>query len=65
MDWENQKNPIQKIEKTVMKVELPHVNKIPVERKRTFFKHRFLYFKIRAKTLDAAKPLAFSLHYLF
>ena len=31
------------------------------------FKHRFfsLYFTIRAKKIHAAKPLAFSLHFLF
>ena len=42
MDWENhlEKNPIQKIEKTVkIKVKLPHVNKKPSE---FLFKHRFL-----------------------
>ena len=51
MDWQNylEKNPIQKIEKTVkIRVKLPHVN-----------------FKIRAKKIHAAKPLAFSLHFLF
>ena len=37
MDWENQlgENPIKKIEKTVkIKVQLPHVNKKPLARKR-------------------------------
>ena len=39
MDWENhlEKNPIQKIERTVkIKVKLPHVNKKPLARKRIF-----------------------------
>ena len=61
MDWENhsEKNPIQKIEKTVkIRVKLPHVNFCS----NTVFS---LYFKIRAKKIHAAKPLAFSLHFLF
>ena len=39
MDWKNhlEKNPIQKIEKTVkIKVKLPHVNKKPLPIKRIF-----------------------------
>ena len=39
MDWENhlEKNPIQKIEKTVkIRVKLPHVNKKPLPRNRIF-----------------------------
>ena len=39
MDWENhlEKNPIQKIEKTVKnKVKLPHVNKTPLGRNGNF-----------------------------
>ena len=69
MDWENhlEKNPIQKIEKTVkIRVKLPHVNKKPLPRNRIFVQTPFsLYFKIRAKKIHAAKPLAFSLHFLF
>ena len=70
MDWENhlEKNPMQKIEKTVkIKVKLPHVNKKPLARKRIFVQtHVFsFYFKFRAKKFHAAKPLAFSLHFLF
>ena len=69
MDWENhlEKNPIQKIEKTVkIKVKLPHVNKKPLARKRIFVQTPFShYFKFRAKKFHAAKPLAFSLHFLF
>ena len=67
MDWENrlEKNPIQKIEKTVkIRVKLPHVNKKPLANfcSNTAFS---LYFKIRANKFHAAKPLAFSLHFLF
>ena len=69
MDWENhlEKNPIQKIEKTVkIEVKLPHVNKKPLARKRIFVQTPLShYFKIRAKKFHAAKPLAFSLHFLF
>ena len=70
MDWENhlEKNPIQKIEKTVkIRVKLPHVNKKPLPINRTFVQTPIfsLYFKIRAKKIHAAKPLAFSLHFLF
>ena len=50
-----------------IKVKLPHVNKEPPARKRFFVQTPFfsLYFKIRAKKYHAAKPLAFSLHFLF
>ena len=66
MDWENhlEKNPIQKIENTEkIKVKLPHVNKKPLARKRIFV--HSLYFKFRAKKFHAAKPIAFSLHFMF
>ena len=67
MDWENhlEKNPIQKIEKAVkIRVKLPQVNKKPLPNfcSNTIFA---LYFKIRAKKIHAAKPLAFSLYCLF
>ena len=70
MDWENhlEKNPIQKIEKTVkIRVELPHVNKKTTTEKSNSCSNTIfsLYFKIRAKKIHAAKPLAFSLHFLF
>ena len=69
MDWENhlEKNLIQKIEKTVkIRVKLPHLNKKPLPRNRIFVQTPFShYFKIRAKKIHAAKPLAFSLHFLF
>ena len=44
MDWKNhlEKNPIQKIEKTVkIEVKLPHVNKKPLARKRIFVQTPF------------------------
>ena len=69
MDWENhlEKNPIQKIEKTVkIKVKLPHVNKKPLAKANFCSNTLFaLYFKFRAKKFHAANPLAFSLHFLF
>ena len=70
MDWENdlEKNPIQKIEKTVkIKMKLPHVNKKTSSEKANFCSNTVfsLYFKIRAEKFHAAKPRAFSLHFLF
>ena len=62
------KNPIQKIEKTVnIKVKLPHVNKKTTSEKANFCSNTVfsLCFKFRAKKFHAAKPLAFSLHFLF
>ena len=71
MDWENylEENPIQKIEKKNSK----NQSEIAAcEQKTTTVKPKFcsntvfsLYFKIRAKKNNAAKPLAFSLHFLF
>ena len=70
MDLEShlEKNPIQKIEKTVkIRVKLPHVNKKNTTKKPNFCSNTVfsLYIKIRAKKIHAAKPLAFSLHFLF
>ena len=70
MVWENhsEKNPIRKIEKTVkIRVKLPHVNKKPLPRNRIFVQTPFSHstLKFRAKKFHAAKPLAFSLHFLF
>ena len=70
MDWENhlEKNRIQKIEKTLkIRVKLPHVNKKTTNEKPNFCSNTIfvLYYKIRAKKGHAAKPLAFSLHFLF
>ena len=70
MVWKNhlEKNPIQKIEKNSK-----NQSEIAAcEQKTTTDKANFcsntvfsLYFKIRAKKFHAAKPLAFSLHFLF
>ena len=67
MDWENylEKNPIQKIEKTVnIKVKLPHVNKKPLATKRIFvhtpFSHSDLNLEqksSRCKTTRFFAPL--------
>ena len=68
MDWENHLEKIRsKIEKKVkIRVKLPHVNKKPLPRNRIFVQTPFShYFKIRARKIHAAKPLAFSLHFLF
>ena len=71
MDWKNhlEKNPIQKIEKTVkIEVKSPHVNKKKTGSEKANFCSNTvfsLYFKIRANQFHAAKPLAFSLHFQF
>ena len=70
MDWENylDKNPIRKIEKTVkFRVKLPHVNKKQLPRNRIFVQTPFSQstLKLERKKIHAAKPLAFSLHFLF
>ena len=67
MDWENQleKNPIEKNCKNQSEI-------AACEQKTTSEKANFCsnpvfspYFKFRAKKIHAAKPLAFSLHFLF
>ena len=68
--WENhlEKNPIGKIEKTVkIRVKLPHVNKKPLPRNQIFVQTPFSQstLKLERKKIHAAKPLAFSLHFLF
>ena len=63
-----EKNPIQKIEKTVkIRVKLPHVNKKPLPRNRIFVQIPFSHstLKLKQKKIHAAKPLAFLLHFLF
>ena len=70
MAWENhlEKNPMQKIEKTVkIRVKLPHVNKKPLPRNRNLVQTPFSHstLKLERKKIHAAKPLAFSLHFLF
>ena len=64
MDWENhlEKNPIQKIKKTVrIKVKLPHVNKKTTSEKAKFCSNTVfsLHFQFRAKKIQTAKPLVF------
>ena len=48
-------------------MKLPHVNKKTTSEKANFRSNTVfsLCFKIRAKKFHAAKPLAFSLHFLF
>ena len=66
MDWKNhlEKNPIQKNRKNC-------INQSEIaacEQKTTNFSSNTvfsLYFKFRSKKFHAAKPLAFSLHFLF
>ena len=68
MDWEeNLENPIQKIEKTVNQSEIAAYEQKTTSEKANFCSNTIfsLYFKIRAKKFHAAKPLAFSLHFLF
>ena len=70
MDWENhlEKKPIQKIEKTVKnQSEIAACEQKTTSEKANFCSNTVfsLYFKIRAKKFHAAKPLVFSLHFLF
>ena len=69
MDWKSnfEKNLIQKLIKKTAKVKLPHVNKKTTREKANFCSNTVfsIYFKIRAKKIHAAKPLAFSPHFLF
>ena len=64
-----EKNPIQKIEKKTVKIKmkLPHVKKKPQARKRIFVQTPFSHSNLKSerKNNQAAKPLAFSLHFLF
>ena len=58
------KNPIKKIKKRLkIKVKLPHVKKTTSEKAN--FCLNTVFSKFRAKKFHAAKPLAFSLHFLF
>ena len=69
MDWEShlEKNPIQQIKKTVkINVKLPHVNKKPLPKNRIFIQTPFSHSTLKLEQkIHAAKPLAFSLHFLF
>ena len=68
MDWENhlEKKSIQKIENSKNQSEIAACEQKTTTEKRNFCSNTIfaLYFKIRAKN-HAAKPLAFSLHFLF
>ena len=70
MDWGNalEKKPIQKIEKNSKnQSEIAACEQKTTSEKANFSSNTVfsLYFKIRAKNVHAAKPLAFSLHFLF
>ena len=69
MDWENhlEKNPIQKIENRKNRSEIAACEQKTTTEKPNFYPNTIfsLYFKTRAKKIHAAKPLAFSLHFLF
>ena len=70
MDWENhfEKNPIQKNRKNSKnQSEIAACEQKTTTEKPNFVSNTIfsLHFKIRAKKIHAAKPLAFSLHFLF
>ena len=74
MDWENhfEKNPIQKNENTVKSIcktqnEIATCEQKPLARKRIFVQTPFSHstLNLERKKFHAAKPLAFSLHFLF
>ena len=60
------KSDLKNKEKQKIQVELPHVIKKTISEKPNFCSNTVfsLYFEIRAKNFHAAKPLAFSLHFL-
>ena len=58
MDWENhlEKNPIQKIEKTLkINVKLPHVNKKPLARKRIFVQTPFSHSTLKLEQKNSRR----------
>ena len=70
MDWKNhsETNPIQKTKKTVKnRSEIGACQQKTTSEKANFCSSTVfsLYFKFGAKKFHAAKPLAFSLHFLF
>ena len=70
MDWKThlEKNPLEKIENNSKnQSEISACEQKTTSEKANFFSNPVfsLYFKIRAKKIHAAKPLAFSLHFLF
>ena len=69
MDWKNhlEKNPIQKIEKSKNQSQIAACEQKTTTDKANFCSNTVfsLFFKIRVKKIHAAKPLAFSIHFLF
>ena len=69
MDWKNhfEKNLIQKIENSKNESQIAALEQKITSEKANFCSNTVfsLGFKIRAKKFQAAKPLAFSLHFLF
>ena len=70
MDWKNhsEKNPSKKLKKIVKnQSEIAECEQKTTSEKANFCSNAIfsLYFKIKAKKIDAAKPLAFLLHFLF
>ena len=69
MDWETylEKNRSNKLKKTVkIRVKLPHVNKKPLPTNQIFVQTPFSHSTLNLEQKNhAAKPLAFSLHFLF
>ena len=69
MDWENylEKNPIQKIEKTVkIRVKLRHVNKKQLPRNRIFVQTPFSHSTLKLERKKSTPQiLTFSLNFLF
>ena len=69
MDWENhlEKNPIQKIETVKIKVQLPHVNKKPLARKRIFVQTPFSHstLNLERKNVTPQNHLLFRSTYCF
>ena len=67
MDWENYlKKPDPKNQKNSKhQSEIAACEQKTTSEKANFCSNTVFYFKVRAKNLHAAKPLAFSLHFLF
>ena len=69
MDWENhlEKSRSKNRKNSKIKVKLPHVNKNHYREAEFFFQTPFSHstLKLERKNNHAAKPLAFSLHFLF
>ena len=69
MDWENylEKNPIKNRKNSKNQSEIAACEQKTTTKKPNFCSNTVfsLYFKIRARKIHVAKPLAFSLHFLF